>query len=285
MGLGRRLRAAAREFMAPRSVPVHYREPRPDPAPLGLLSGQKALVLGGGGDIGLSIVTELRHQGAVVVFTEIDEQRRSKVKSALSALGVDAKGLVSDVSDPKAYDAVAQSLGVLPDIVVVNAASRIGAVGLDANDFLGWRRTFDTNVIGPFLFVEQFSRSVIEAGRTGAVVLVTSGHDRSVSRWPDYSASKAAVAMLVKELAVELGPHGIRVNGVAPGAVGVDDHGIPTRFRYAPLYGTAVAPKYIGRAVVHLASDFFGHPITGVVIDVDSGLSLYGHRVAQQPPR
>jgi NAD(P)-dependent dehydrogenase (short-subunit alcohol dehydrogenase family) len=284
VGFGRRMRAAAREFMAPRGVPVRYWEPRQAPGPSGLLSGQQALVVGGGGDIGTSIIREMTRQGAVVTFTEIDNDACAKAESALRTSGVEATGLVSSIADPDAIDSLVATTA-LPDVVVVNAASRIGALGLDASDISGWRRTFDTNVIGPFRLVERVARALIDSDRAGAIVFVTSGHDETVSRWPDYSASKAAIAMLVKELAVELGPHGIRVNGVAPGAVGVDKEGIPRRFRYAPLYGTAVAPEYIGRAVVFLASDYFSHSTTGVVVAVDSGLSLYSHRVAQEPPQ
>jgi NAD(P)-dependent dehydrogenase (short-subunit alcohol dehydrogenase family) len=94
-----------------------------------------------------------------------------------------------------------------------------------------------------------------------------------------YSASKAALGMIIKELAIELAPHNIRVNGIAPGNIKEDEKGNTIPHRYTPLYGSSINPCYIGRAAVYLSSDYYSRYTTGTVIKIDGGLSLYNHLV------
>ena len=102
------------------------------------------------------------------------------------------------------------------------------------------------------------------------------------SRRVAYSASKAAVGMLVRELAVDLAPFGIRVNAVAPGAV--DNSGRESDERAILLYRTPMNPVYIARAIAFLASDHHSAFTTGATLTVDAGLSLFNHRVDRFPP-
>lgn len=100
----------------------------------------------------------------------------------------------------------------------------------------------------------------------------------SIHQWvpngdPAYSASKAALGTVIRELALELAPHGIRVNGIAPGYVNEDEEGRPVPHPDTPLGGVSVAPRYIGRAAVYLCADHFSRHTTGTVIKVDGGLS------------
>lgn len=91
--------------------------------------------------------------------------------------------------------------------------------------------------------------------------------------------------MIIKELAVEFSPYGIRVNGIAPGWVAADDRGNPLHHEYTLLHKCSIAPCYIGRAAVYLASDYFSQFTTGSIIKIDGGLSLYNYRVFQHPPK
>ncbi len=81
--------------------------------------------------------------------------------------------------------------------------------------------------------------------------------------------------MIINELALELAPHNIRVNGIAPGAVGEDEEGEPLPHNDTPLHGTKVGPQYVGRAAAYLASDYFSRHTTGTVLKIDGGLSLH----------
>ena len=111
----------------------------------------------------------------------------------------------------------------------------------------------------------------------GSILFITSIHQSVPSQWISYSSSKAALRMIIKELAMDLAKHGIRVNGIAPGWVAEDKHGNTRNFSYAPLYGSSINPCYIGRAAVYLSSEYFSKFTTGTVITVDAGLSLHSY--------
>ena len=89
-----------------------------------------------------------------------------------------------------------------------------------------------------------------------------------------YSASKAAVGMVVRELAAELASARIRVNAIAPGWVASGDDGGPVAHRLTPLYKTSIPPAFIGKAAVFLAADSLSGHTTGSVLTVDGGASL-----------
>jgi NAD(P)-dependent dehydrogenase (short-subunit alcohol dehydrogenase family) len=88
------------------------------------------------------------------------------------------------------------------------------------------------------------------------------------------------VALLVQQLAVQLAPHGIRVNGVAPGVIHADEQGQVVPYGYVPLEGTSIPPQYVARAVVYLASDYYSRFTTGTILKVDAGLSLFNFHCA-----
>lgn len=90
--------------------------------------------------------------------------------------------------------------------------------------------------------------------------------------------------MIIQELAVDLAPYGIRVNGIAPAWVAEDEQGHPFSQEYHLLHHSSINPRYIGRAAVYLASDYFSKFTTGTIIKIDAGASLYNYRVAQNPP-
>jgi NAD(P)-dependent dehydrogenase (short-subunit alcohol dehydrogenase family) len=120
---------------------------------------------------------------------------------------------------------------------------------------------------------------MIEAGIQGSITFISSIHQWVVMRDAAYSSSKAALGMLIKELAISLAPHKIRVNGIAPGYVAENEQGESISDRYAPLYKSSIGPCYIGRAAVYLASEYFSKFTTGTVLKIDAGLSLYNHMV------
>jgi NAD(P)-dependent dehydrogenase (short-subunit alcohol dehydrogenase family) len=118
---------------------------------------------------------------------------------------------------------------------------------------------------------------------SGSIIFITSIHQWTIRRFLSYSSSKATLGMIVKELALELAPYSIRVNGIAPGHVEEDKNGNTITHKYTPLYKSSINPCYIGRAAVYLSSDFFSRFTTGTVLKVDAGLSLYNHLVDQIP--
>lgn len=87
-----------------------------------------------------------------------------------------------------------------------------------------------------------------------SIVFITSTHKSAISRFVSYSASKTALAMIIKELAINLAPYNIRVNGIAPGWVAEDEKKKPYYHQYIPFHQSSINPCYIGRSAVYLAS-------------------------------
>lgn len=140
-------------------------------------------------------------------------------------------------------------------------------------------RTFDlvfnTNLRGPWYFTRQIVRHLIDHEAGGAIVFVSSLHATRVGGWPHYSASKAAMAMLVKELAHELGPHSIRVNAVSPGSVrSRSNPATSDSLRRAIPLRREGEPIDVARVVALLLSDEWAGYVTGVDVPVDGGLGL-----------
>lgn len=243
----------------------------------GLLAGRSALITGAGRNIGRALALELAQEGATIHFTETDPGRRAALAQTLHARFGQGTGDAADISDPAQSDALCDRLaaaGALPDMLVHNVACQVEQP-FAATTTDDWQRSLQTNVIGPAHLTRRFVAQWRHSGTTGTVLFISSLHQQLPSGWPAYSASKGALAMLVKELAVELAPDAIRVNAIAPGWVSEERR--PARA--ALLHGETIDPAYIGRAAVFLLCDYFSHYTTGTTLTVDAGMALYSGRV------
>src|SRR5438034_5918076 len=178
------------------------------------LEGIRALVTGGTSGIGAAIVERLRSEGASVAFTGRDEARGGEVAARTGAAFVRA-----DARDGAAVrvsvDAAVARLGGL-DALVANAGVLHDALLSETTDE-AWDAVLETNLVGYSLYAVSCLPHLRAAG-AGSITMISS--DAGV--WGEtaigaYSVSKRAVNMLVQTLAVEAGPHGIRVNAVCPG--------------------------------------------------------------------
>lgn len=243
-----------------------------------LLSGKNVLITGAGRNIGRSIAHEMARQGANIFFTDIDAQRLESLKKELAGYKIGSKGFVSDVSDTKDIDALCAVLkndGIEIDILVNNAGiQHEDATGIKKLELQEWIQTFRTNVFGPVYLTKAISQTMIGRNTAGSIIFITSIHDSIIRLIPSYSASKAALTMIVKELALEFAHHGIRINGIAPGWVAEDQHGNTYNHGSVPLRHSSINPHYIGRTAVYLASDYFSRFTTGSIIKIDAGSSL-----------
>jgi NAD(P)-dependent dehydrogenase (short-subunit alcohol dehydrogenase family) len=244
------------------------------------LKNKLAFVTGGGTGIGLAISRAFLEAGARVVITG---RREDVLKEACDALGKDAHHRTGDVSDlaslPGLVEEIESSLGAI-DILVNNAGINL------KKDF--WEisneeceRIQRTNVLGLFALTREVVKKMIPRKR-GVVLNITSmAAMYGLTRVAAYSASKSAVLGLTVELASELGPHGIRVNAIAPGfifsamtqkALDSDPERKAKVMGRTPM-GRMGQAEEVAAAAVFLCSDAASF-VTGVNLPVDGGNSI-----------
>lgn len=266
-----------------------------------LLIGKNALITGAGRNIGRSVAIEMAKEGANVYFTEIDRERRRRVESELTEYEVSSRGFDADITRTTDTDELCSWLsnaGITIDVLVNNVGkdcernasdssfvkrmlSRLESRTKPRRRQQIWKATYETNVLGPMYLTDRISEMMLEAGQ-GSIIFVTSIHQWTIRGDAAYSSSKAALGMVVKELALSLAPHGIRVNGIAPGYIEEDGEGRPLAHRYTPLHQSSINPCYIARAAVYLSSEYFSKFTTGEILKIDAGLSLHNY-VAELP--
>jgi NAD(P)-dependent dehydrogenase (short-subunit alcohol dehydrogenase family) len=245
------------------------------------LAGRRAIVTGAAHGIGLGIATVLRGVGVTVIGVDRDGDALAAAerKEVLIAVRADIA-----VGDTEALGAEICARHGPVDLLVNNVGidTPHGFADLDRADY---DRVFAANLRGPWFLTRAVTTHMRAGGRPGAVVFVSSLHDHFIRTRPHYSASKAAVAMLVKELAQELGPAGIRVNAVSPGVVlsaTVTRTGSPDeeeRDRKLVPLGRMGRPDDVGRVVAMLLDDGWCGYVTGANVPVDGGLGLHSWSV------
>jgi NAD(P)-dependent dehydrogenase (short-subunit alcohol dehydrogenase family) len=228
--------------------------------------------------VGKAIALEMAAEGANVFFTDIDDAAIANVEQALKAWPIQSRGYRSDIAQSDEVDSLWKSLsdnGVQIDILVHTVKFQHPSTDFAQVASADWRKTYETNIFGPMHLTRLAVQAMKDRNGGGSIIFTTSIHQWSTSGWVSYSSSKTALGMIIKELALELAPHSIRVNGIAPGAVGEDEHGMPLPHSDTPLHRTKVSPLYVGRAAVYLASEYFSRHTTGTVFKIDGGLSLH----------
>lgn len=247
------------------------------------LSGKHALVTGGGTGIGLGIARRLAQAGAQVT---IAGRRADVLDAAAAAVGADTgaeiRTAVCDVTDPDAVEAAAAHASDADrrlQIAVANAGIGTGGPFL-AMEAETLRQTLDINVVGAFTTIQSAARRMRDDG--GSIIGISSIAGALGGRFrAAYAASKAALDMLVRSAADELGGFGIRVNTIRPGVVRSEataplfDHlpdVVDDYVAQMPL-GFVGEPEDVGDAVVWLAGDQ-SRWVTGQNIAVDGGHTL-----------
>lgn len=247
-----------------------------------LLAGKNVLITGAGQNIGRSIAIEMAKQQANIFFTDLNQKRIQKLEEELNHYPIRSQGFLSDISKTNDIDALLENLfqnDITINVLVNNAGIRVKEGSpLDLGNF---HKTFNTNFFGPLYLTDRISRLMINNRVSGSVIFLTSIHQWNTIGTPSYSASKAALGMVVKELSLKLAPHNIRVNALAPGWIAEDEEGNTISHEYTPLHNSSINPCYVGRAAVYLTADYFSKFTTGTVLKIDAGLSLYSYRNEQ----
>ena len=245
------------------------------------LDGEIALVTGGAKGLGRAMADVLAGQGAHVVILDINGDGAAMAASEIEDSGGSAEGHVLDVLDEtavdRAMDDISSRHGHL-DILVNNAgiAQRVPATEMPRGV---WERVMGINTTGVFLCARAAARHMIAQGTKGRIVNIASIMGFSGGIYPNvaYNTSKGAVVNLTRALAVEWGPNGIRVNGVAPTYVRTDLaeplFANPETYEeikwYTPMGKEAEAAD-IAHAVLFLAAHE-SKMITGHTLPVDGG--------------
>jgi NAD(P)-dependent dehydrogenase (short-subunit alcohol dehydrogenase family) len=242
-----------------------------------------ALVTGGNSGIGRATAVLLAERGFDVGLTfhgEAEQARDAAAECAAHGVrtAVRQMDLEEDVRQAAAVEALADELGGV-DIFVNNAggAHEGPVLELSLDD---WRRTLDLDLTGAFLCLQHAGRRMVAQGRGGRLIAVTSIHEHLPLRGSAaYGAAKGGLGLLIKSLALELGPYGITANAVAPGEIatkmtGQEDQDPRAEERDLPVPRPGHAREIAGM-IGFLASPE-GAYTTGQSLIVDGGMHLMG---------
>ncbi|PKL37106.1 SDR family oxidoreductase [Candidatus Peregrinibacteria bacterium HGW-Peregrinibacteria-1] len=256
------------------------------------LSGKTALITGGSRGIGLGIAYRLAEAGANIVIASQSQEDLDNAVKELSQKNFQVKSIKADVSSENEVknmiDFTVKSFGSL-DILVNNAGIFPSNLVMDMTE-AQFEKVIDVNLKGVFLCSKYSAQAMIKQGNGGKIINITSVdalHPSSVGL-AHYDASKHGVWGFTKNLALELAPHKIWVNAIAPGAIntpGVQEMQQQTTNKAVDMKKTLEAfmnkvpmrrmgePDDIGKATLFLASDLASY-ITGEQIVVDGGMLL-----------
>ena len=240
-----------------------------------------AVVTGGARGIGAATARRFAKLGHAVGVLDVNAELGTALAAQLTAEGSQAVFIACDVSDAAAVEAAAQSLEArfgAPRVLVTAAAlipdtDSILEMDLETHDRM-WR----VNYHGSVHAARSFGRRMVAAAQGGAIVTLGSINSLAPMPLPAYNITKAAIARLTELLALEMGPHGIRANCVAPTYVMTDqlrarvDAGLRDLGRMMAVHALddLPTPEDIADAIVFLCSPQ-ARTITGVLLPVDAG--------------
>ena len=254
----------------------------------GLLAGKVAFIAGGTSGINLGIAKRFAAMGAkvAVLGRKVDKANAAAAEIDRETGTIGAMAVTADVRDYGAVEAVFRTvradLGAIDILIAGQAGNFVApALGMSANAF---KAVVDIDLIGSFnLFRAGFEHLVTPGA---SLIAITAGQAvKPVPLQAHVCAAKAGVNMLVKTLAIEWGPMGVRVNGISPGPIagteGMARLASTPEMEAAVLSGTPLR-RYgrkdeIGDAALYLCSPA-GAYVTGTILDVDGGTGVIGYR-------
>jgi NAD(P)-dependent dehydrogenase (short-subunit alcohol dehydrogenase family) len=244
------------------------------------LTGKTAIVTGGARGIGFATVRAMARAGAKTIMLGRNAETLKAAQTKLTSEEIETTAVVCDVGRKKTIDAAIAEIAEPIDILVNNAGiSGDAAPFLDMSE-AAWDDMLTVNLKGPFLISQVVARRM--KGRGGVILNNASIAGLGVDGpFAHYGASKAGLLALTRSMAVELAPHGIRVNAVSPGYTRTDmtmqyfkpetAEFLSSRFDRVPMRRLVEAEE-VANAFVYLASDA-ASGITGANLIVDGGLT------------
>lgn len=248
----------------------------------GLVVSGVAVVTGAAHGIGLAVAQRLSRVGLRVAAIDIDADALAKAHLPQSVVRITTDVARSPESWlPKVRES-SGNVNVLVNNVGVMDGRSFLEMPMDAVE-----KNLRTMLLGTWALTRAVATDMVERGASGSIVFNLSLHTERIRMCPDYSVAKAGLKMLMKELAWELGPHGIRVNAVSPGAIDTWSDHVPDAAELIerssqniPL-GRVGSPEDIAAAIEFLVDDERAGYITGADLVIDGGLNQYNwlHRV------
>ncbi|MHA6782011.1 SDR family NAD(P)-dependent oxidoreductase [Pseudonocardia saturnea] len=256
------------------------------------MTGRVAVVTGANRGIGRAIAVALGAAGFAVVATARDAATLEETVQDVEAGGGNALALACDVRDESSVAAMAAAASELGPVhtVVANAGTAGPTAPLHEITLAEWRDCLATDLDGVFLTFRAFVPALVAAGEGSLIAVSSMTGKRPLRGRTPYAAAKMGVIGLVRTLALELGPHGIRVNAVCPGAVagpriddviarqaaarGISEAEALAAFTGASPLGRLVAAGEVAAACAYLASDAAAS-ITGEDMNVTAGVVMY----------
>lgn len=249
------------------------------------LAGDSALVTGAASGIGLGMARKLVEHGVAVALVDLNGDAAKAKAAELAAQGGRTIGIGADVSSNddvlRAIDEAERAHG--PVTLLFNNAGWASMAPIVDSSEADWDKALAVCARGTYLCTREVAKRLLAKGLTGAIVNTTSINATTTSEGiAAYAAAKGAIANFTMTAALELAPHGIRVNAVAPGITrtamsegGFLQGRMGEEFTAHTPMGRFGEPEDIAKAAVMLASDYAGW-VTGVNLPVDGGGHMRG---------
>ncbi|MBI1911706.1 MAG: glucose 1-dehydrogenase [Deltaproteobacteria bacterium] len=247
------------------------------------LENKVALVVGGGSGLGQAIAEGLADAGANVIVSGRNKEKLQETVGKIKGAGKKASEIEMDILDKKSVDEAIElalkKFGRI-DILVNSAGIHLKKSTLEVTD-KEWTDVIDTNLTGSFRVCRAVGKKMVEA-KSGKIINIASlGSFAALTDAAAYSASKAGIMLLTKNLAVELAPHNIQVNAIAPGVFKtalnekvLNGPRLERIINNTPMKRLGKVEEISGTAIylASKASDF----VTGSIINVDGGFLAWG---------
>lgn len=242
--------------------------------PGGVLSGQQALVTGGASGIGRAIAEAFVQAGARVVVLDREAGQARAAAGAIGAVGGVGADVASEAEVAAAAAAAGEMLG--PIGVLVNCAGVLTESPLTQMSLRQWQETIDIDLTGVFLMCRHVVPGMVARGHGRVINIASQLAIKGGTSLTHYSAAKAGVIGLTKSLALEVAPHGVLVNAIAPGPIetpltaGISPGWKQAKRRELPL-GRFGRPEEVAPTAVLLAGSPGGDLYTGQTLGPNSG--------------
>jgi NAD(P)-dependent dehydrogenase (short-subunit alcohol dehydrogenase family) len=239
------------------------------------LDGKSALIVGAGSGIGEASAHGLAAFGARVVCADVDAQAADNTAGEIRSEGGEAEALELDMTEPESVRRAVEHVGP-PDVLVSTPSVNVRKPVLEITDE-EFDRVIELNLKGTFRLIRDFGRGMAERG-SGSIIAFSSIRGQVVEPGQGvYAATKAGTVQMLRALASEVGPRGVRVNAIAPGIV---ETPLTAQIKDSPdWYDSYAAKSILGRwagpremvgMVVYLASEASSY-VTGAFMLVDGG--------------